>query len=199
MTKSANLLVDFHFAIKARRPARSMGVMSGDPHTLGGAWGPAARPSRQPAAASQTSRAERTCGSAWAQAVCSPVLLQKRSGPQSEAGRRAQVCDLGLARTDELWSDSSHSAASNPRWVAPEVLTGDAHSTASDVYAFGIVMCAPPAGGACTPSCSPAPGLAASPSSARARARFLARAAPAALRKAGPGRAARGGACGAGA
>lgn len=55
----------------------------------------------------------------------------------------AQVCDLGLARTDEvLQSATDCSSAVNPRWLSPEVLVGGAHSPASDVYAFGIVMCA---------------------------------------------------------
>ncbi len=54
-----------------------------------------------------------------------------------------QVCDLGLARTDEAWQTAPSDAATNPRWLAPEVLEGGVHTTASDVYAFGIVMCAP--------------------------------------------------------
>lgn len=55
----------------------------------------------------------------------------------------AQVCDLGLARTDEaLQNTTDCSSAVNPRWLSPEVLVGGAHSPASDVYAFGIVMCA---------------------------------------------------------
>ena len=58
-------------------------------------------------------------------------------------GALRQVCDLGLARTDEAWQTAPSDAATNPRWLAPEVLEGGANTTASDVYAFGIVMCAP--------------------------------------------------------
>lgn len=55
-----------------------------------------------------------------------------------------QVCDLGLAHTDEAWHTNPSDAATNPRWLAPEVLVGGAHIAASDVYAFGIVMCGSP-------------------------------------------------------
>ena len=124
-------------------------------------------------------------GSTRAHAACPPLPPRRRLGPRPEAGRRAQVCDLGLARNDELWSDSSHSAASNPRWVAPEVLTGGAHSTASDVYAFGIVMCAPPVCIACSRCMCARDALSPMPRRPRCAGRDLA-----ALCRARPGRAA---------
>ena len=34
-------------------------------------------------------------------------------------------------------------SATNPKWLAPEVLSGRPCTPASDVYAFGIILCAP--------------------------------------------------------
>lgn len=35
---------------------------------------------------------------------------------------------------------TSSISANNPRWLAPEVLSGEVHTMASDVYPFGLVM-----------------------------------------------------------
>lgn len=54
-----------------------------------------------------------------------------------------KVADMGLSR---VVSEATHNvatsgaAAANPRWLAPEVLSGDRSSKASDVYSFGVVM-----------------------------------------------------------
>lgn len=52
-----------------------------------------------------------------------------------------QVCDFNLSKVlvDDSAQDSSV-AAGNPRWLAPEVLSGEQHSFASDVYSFGLVL-----------------------------------------------------------
>ena len=31
-------------------------------------------------------------------------------------------------------------SANNPRWLAPEVVTDQAYSTAADVYSFGLIL-----------------------------------------------------------
>lgn len=33
-----------------------------------------------------------------------------------------------------------HSQATNPRWLAPEVMRGERATKAADVFAFGVVM-----------------------------------------------------------
>lgn len=35
---------------------------------------------------------------------------------------------------------TSSITANNPRWLAPEVLNGEVHTMASDIYPFGLVM-----------------------------------------------------------
>jgi serine/threonine protein kinase len=34
----------------------------------------------------------------------------------------------------------SSMAASNPRWLAPEVLSGKSYTFAADVYSFGVIL-----------------------------------------------------------
>lgn len=57
-----------------------------------------------------------------------------------------KVGDFGLSRLTQSSTASaeqkqSHLRALNPRWLPPEVLTGDAEVTAAtDVYAFGIIL-----------------------------------------------------------
>lgn len=51
-----------------------------------------------------------------------------------------QVADFNLSRVMEASSVASSIAATNPRWVAPEVLAGGSHTPSSDVYAFGIIL-----------------------------------------------------------
>lgn len=53
-----------------------------------------------------------------------------------------QVSDFNLSRfvEDHLGSRSSSAAATNPRWLPPEVLKGQRATAAGDVFAFGVVM-----------------------------------------------------------
>ena len=54
-----------------------------------------------------------------------------------------KVCDMGLSKLmDEATQGSTTTAggAANPRWLAPEVLSGDRPTAAADVFSFGIVM-----------------------------------------------------------
>ena len=52
---------------------------------------------------------------------------------------RVRVCDFNLSRAMEDTAVLSSVAATNPRWLAPEILSGKGYTFASDVYAFGCV------------------------------------------------------------
>ncbi|KAK9816226.1 hypothetical protein WJX74_006734 [Apatococcus lobatus] len=53
---------------------------------------------------------------------------------------RVKVCDFNLSRVMEETVVLSSMAASNPRWLAPEILSGRGYTYSSDVYSFGIIM-----------------------------------------------------------
>ncbi|GAB4815428.1 hypothetical protein N2152v2_002474, partial [Parachlorella kessleri] len=53
---------------------------------------------------------------------------------------RVKVSDFNLSRIVEDSLVASSMAASNPRWLAPEVLTGKGATFASDVFSFGVVL-----------------------------------------------------------
>ena len=50
---------------------------------------------------------------------------------------RVRVCDFNLSRVMEDQAVLSSVAATNPRWLAPEILSGKGYTYSSDVYAFG--------------------------------------------------------------
>ena len=54
----------------------------------------------------------------------------------------AKVSDMGLSKLAEEATGQSiiTGGAANPRWLAPEVLSGQNPSAASDVFSFGVVM-----------------------------------------------------------
>jgi serine/threonine protein kinase len=52
---------------------------------------------------------------------------------------RVRVCDFNLSRVLEDSAVLSSVAATNPRWLAPEILSGKGYTFASDVYSFGWV------------------------------------------------------------
>lgn len=53
------------------------------------------------------------------------------------------LADFGLAKIKKEASptQSQHKGKSTVRWTAPEVLSGGIHSTASDVFSFGVFLC----------------------------------------------------------
>lgn len=53
---------------------------------------------------------------------------------------RLQVCDFNLSRVLEDHAVASSLAATNPRWLAPEILSGRNYTFSSDVYSFGIIL-----------------------------------------------------------
>ena len=53
---------------------------------------------------------------------------------------RVKVCDFNLSKLMEENSVMSSMAATNPRWLAPEVLSGQPGQLPADVWAFGTVM-----------------------------------------------------------
>ena len=53
---------------------------------------------------------------------------------------RVKVSDFNLSKLLEEGAAMSSMAATNPRWLAPEILAGNPATFASDVYAFAIVL-----------------------------------------------------------
>lgn len=53
---------------------------------------------------------------------------------------KLKVCDFNLSRVMEESVVLSSMVASNPRWLAPEILAGLPYTVAADVYSFGIIM-----------------------------------------------------------
>jgi serine/threonine protein kinase len=51
-----------------------------------------------------------------------------------------QVADFNLSKVMEGSVASTVGGASNPRWMAPELLSGAQGTPAADVFAFGVVM-----------------------------------------------------------
>ncbi len=51
-----------------------------------------------------------------------------------------QVCDFNLSRVMEESAILSSMAATNPRWLAPEILAGRGYTFSSDIYSFGIIL-----------------------------------------------------------
>ena len=66
--------------------------------------------------------------------ICAEVV------PQSPDLLWRQVCDFNLSRVMEESVVLSSMVASNPRWLAPEILSGLPYTVAADVYSFGIIM-----------------------------------------------------------
>ncbi|XP_064353278.1 inactive serine/threonine-protein kinase PLK5-like [Dromaius novaehollandiae] len=62
------------------------------------------------------------------------------------AGMRVKIGDLGLARRQEPGGRRWGAVCGTPGYLAPEVLDGQGHSAASDVWALGCVMYAALAG-----------------------------------------------------
>jgi hypothetical protein len=53
---------------------------------------------------------------------------------------RVKVSDFNLSKLLEEGAAMSSMAATNPRWLAPEILAGNPATFASDVYAFAVVL-----------------------------------------------------------
>lgn len=53
---------------------------------------------------------------------------------------RVKVCDFNMSRIMEESGQGSSLAGTNPRWLAPELLSGEHATTYSDVFAFGVVL-----------------------------------------------------------
>jgi serine/threonine protein kinase len=54
---------------------------------------------------------------------------------------KCKICDFGLATVTEQVTKGTTGTF---RWMAPEVMRGEECTAASDVYAFGMVLCVPP-------------------------------------------------------
>jgi len=53
---------------------------------------------------------------------------------------RAKLLDFGIARAGSVALTATGMLMGTPQYLAPEVLNGEGHSTASDVYAVGLVV-----------------------------------------------------------
>jgi serine/threonine protein kinase len=53
-----------------------------------------------------------------------------------------KICDFNLSRAIEESGGNvmSSLAATNPRWLAPEILSGKGYTFSSDVYSFGMIL-----------------------------------------------------------
>ncbi|PRW32905.1 Prolyl 4-hydroxylase subunit alpha-2 isoform A [Chlorella sorokiniana] len=58
-----------------------------------------------------------------------------------DQGWKIKICDFNLSKLiEESTRSSSVGGMLNPRWLAPEVLTGGSATAASDVFSFGVVL-----------------------------------------------------------
>jgi serine/threonine protein kinase len=73
---------------------------------------------------------------------CAPPIIHrdlKSANLLVDRHWRVRVCDFNLSRVLEDSAVLSSVAATNPRWLAPEILSGKGYTFASDVYSFGWV------------------------------------------------------------
>ncbi|EIE18296.1 kinase-like protein, partial [Coccomyxa subellipsoidea C-169] len=71
-----------------------------------------------------------------------PVIHRDLKSPNLLVDKhwRVKVCDFNLSRVMEESSILSSMAATNPRWLAPEILAGRGYTFSSDIYSFGIIL-----------------------------------------------------------
>ena len=71
-----------------------------------------------------------------------PILHRDLKSPNLLVDKhwRVKVADFNLSRVMEAQTVVSSISANNPRWLAPEVVTDQAYSTAADVYSFGLIL-----------------------------------------------------------
>ena len=71
-----------------------------------------------------------------------PVIHRDLKSPNLLVDKhwRVKVCDFNLSRVLEEQAVVSSLAASNPRWLAPEILSGRGYTFSSDVYSFGVIL-----------------------------------------------------------
>ncbi|KAK9833554.1 hypothetical protein WJX81_005671 [Elliptochloris bilobata] len=71
-----------------------------------------------------------------------PVIHRDLKSPNLLVDKhwRVKVCDFNLSRVMEESAVLSSMAATNPRWLAPEILGGRGYTFSSDIYSFGIIL-----------------------------------------------------------
>ena len=81
-------------------------------------------------------------GMLYLHAHAPPIIHRDLKSPNLLVDKhwRVKVSDFNLSKLMEEGSVMSSMAATNPRWLAPEILTGNNATFASDVYSFAIVM-----------------------------------------------------------
>lgn len=86
--------------------------------------------------------ADAATGMLYLHARPQPIIHRDLKSPNLLVDRnwRVKVCDFNMSRIMEESGQGSSLAGTNPRWLAPELLTGESATTSSDVFAFGVVM-----------------------------------------------------------
>ena len=81
-------------------------------------------------------------GMLYLHAHAPPIIHRDLKSPNLLVDKhwRVKVSDFNLSKLMDEGSVMSSMAATNPRWLAPEILTGNNATFASDVYSFAIVM-----------------------------------------------------------
>jgi serine/threonine protein kinase len=81
-------------------------------------------------------------GMLYLHARAPPIIHRDLKSPNLLVDKhwRVKVSDFNLSKLMDEGSVMSSMAATNPRWLAPEILTGNNATFASDVYSFAIVM-----------------------------------------------------------
>lgn len=83
---------------------------------------------------------ESRCDQSICNGACGPIQDEIGLLTVWEWGVVTQVCDFNLSRVMEETAVLSSMAATNPRWLAPEILAGRGYTFSSDIYSFGIIL-----------------------------------------------------------
>ena len=86
--------------------------------------------------------ADAATGMLYLHARSPPIIHRDLKSPNLlvDSHWRVKVCDFNMSRIMEESGQGSSLAGTNPRWLAPELLTGESATHSSDVFAFGVTM-----------------------------------------------------------
>ncbi|KAL4422446.1 hypothetical protein ABPG75_008643 [Micractinium tetrahymenae] len=104
------------------------------------------RAKRSPADMPWTRRLEMALGAARGMlvlhAASPPILHRDLKSPNLliDENWTVKVSDFNLSKIMAAENKTSSLAAMNPRWLAPEIMSGEGASQASDMFSFGVVL-----------------------------------------------------------